>query len=163
MTCRSRCEAAAIKAIEAGKNKYTVTQGIAELHERLGQHLAVELPNWRLAASGGDSGLLITSGVSGGLMLACLACLNPGDEVLISDPYFVMYKNLVTLVGAKPVYVDTYPDFRLTASRFERYITPRTKLLMFNSPCNPTGIVATNDECRAIAELADASRHPSAF
>lgn len=147
-----RC--AAIQAIESGQNKYTVTQGIAELHERLAEHLAAELPHWKLTSHGGDSGLLVTCGVSGGLMLACLACLNPGDEVLIPDPYFVMYKNLVTLVGARPVYVDTYPDFRLTARRFEPHITPRTKLLIFNSPCNPTGTVATNDDCRDIAQLA---------
>jgi len=87
-------------------------------------------------------------------MLACLACLDPGDEVLIPDPYFVMYKHLVALTGAKPVYVDTYPDFQFTPERIEPYLTKRSKLLMFNSPSNPTGVVATDAQCRQMAQFA---------
>ncbi len=148
---------AAIDAIRSGMNRYTVTQGIAELREKITTRIAQALPNW--AGPGGgvgdETGVLITSGVSGGLVLAILACVGPGDEVLIPDPYFVMYKHLVALAGAKAVYIDTYPDFQLTPERIEPHITERTKLLLFNSPSNPTGVVATEEACRGVAQLAD--------
>ncbi|MGC3996351.1 MAG: aminotransferase class I/II-fold pyridoxal phosphate-dependent enzyme [Anaeromyxobacter sp.] len=98
--------------------------------------------------------MLITSGVSGGLMLAIQAVIDPGDEAIFLDPYFVMYKHLLTLAGGKPVTVDSYPDFRFHADRVEAAITPRTKLLILNSPSNPTGIVMTEDEVQSAVELA---------
>src|SRR5690606_28323313 len=128
----------AVHAIEAGFNKYTQTQGTGERIERVRAQLARAFPGTLGDASHtSGGGVLITSGVSGGLLLALLTCVQPGDEVLIPDPYFVMYKHLVTLAGGKAVYVDTYPDFRLTAARVEPKITPRTKLLLTNSPSNP--------------------------
>ena len=93
----------------------------------------------------------MTSGVSGGLLLALMTCVGPGDEVLIPDPYFVMYKHLVTLAGATAVYVDTYPDFAVTPERLAPYVTERTKLLLFNTPSNPTGVRASANECAAVA------------
>ena len=147
---------AAVEAIRGGANKYTQTQGIAALRERIAADLVAEFPDTLGNGSGDlrdDLGVLVTSGVSGGLMLAMLATLGPGDEVLIPDPYFVMYKHLVTLTGAAPVFVDTYPDFRLTAERVEPMLTERTKLVLFNSPSNPTGVVATATECEALAAL----------
>jgi len=87
-------------------------------------------------------------------MLAMFATLNPGDEVLFLDPYFVMYKHLPKLCGAVPVAVDSYPDFRLHADRLEAAITPRTKLLILCSPNNPTGIALTPDELQAAAAIA---------
>lgn len=147
-------KAAAIKAIESGANRYTVTQGSAELRQRIVAQLSEDFPLWRDGLASGDLGVLVTSGVSGGLMLAILACVGPGDEVLVPDPYFVMYRHLVRLAGATPVYVDTYPDFQLTAERIAPHITPRTKMLLFNSPSNPTGVVATQEVCREVAALA---------
>ena len=141
---------AAIEAIESGFNRYTQTQGIAELRDRISAHLTRQFPDTL-----DDAGVLITSGVSGGLMLALLSCVGPGDEVLIPDPYFVMYRHLVHLAGGTPVFIDTYPDFQLTAQRIEPHITERTKLLLFNSPSNPTGVVATPQVCREVAELCD--------
>ena len=141
----------AIDAIHAGHNRYTVTQGAAELQSAIRQHIDSELPGWL----NDDSGVLVLSGVSGGLLLALMTCVGPGDEVLIADPYFVMYKHLVTLSGATPVYVDTYPDFQLTAERIELHITDRTKLLLFNSPSNPTGVVATEQVCKDVVELCE--------
>lgn len=142
---------AAIRAIRDGFNRYTVTQGTAQLCDKVASRICRELPNW----SDDQFGTLITSGVSGGLVLALLTCVGPGDEVLIPDPYFVMYRHLVTLAGATPVYVDTYPDFQLTPERLESKITPRSKLLLFNSPSNPTGVVASDAVCRQIVELAE--------
>ncbi len=148
---------AAIAAINSGMNRYTQTQGIAALQSRVGDLITRELPNWSPASKTNENGFatLITSGVSGGLMLAIMACVGPGDEVLIPDPYFVMYKHLVTLAGATPVFVDTYPDFQLTAAQLEARVTPRTRMLLFNSPSNPTGVVATQATCQVVAAFCD--------
>ncbi len=150
-------KAGAVDAIHAGQNRYTVTQGIEPLRAEITRRTAEAFPNWApdSDSSEHDFATLITSGVSGGLMLAIMTCAGPGDEVLIPDPYFVMYKHLVTLAGATPIYVDTYPDFQLTADRVAPHITKRSKLLLFNSPSNPTGVVATDQVCRDIAQLAD--------
>ncbi len=149
---------AAIEAIRRGVNRYTVTQGLAELREKIGSALREEFPNWsglrEPPSSPQASGVLVTSGVSGALVLALLACVGPGDEVLFADPYFVMYKHLTTLAGATPVCIDTYPDFQFTADRIKPHITDRTKLLLFNSPSNPTGVVASEQTCREVVELA---------
>lgn len=146
---------AAIDAIRKGLNRYTVTQGAKELHTKVSDHIRAELPLWSDADGNPAFSTLITSGVSGGLLLALMTCVGPGDEVLIPDPYFVMYRHLVTLAGATAVYIDTYPDFQLTPERVERHISPRTKMLLFNSPSNPTGVVATDQACRQMAELAE--------
>lgn len=143
---------AAADAIQNGFNKYTQTQGIAELRAKLADDLTAEFPDTlgpSLAA--GDSSLLITSGVSGGLLLALMTCVGPGDEVLIPDPYFVMYKHLVTLAGATPVYVDTYPDFQVTPERLATAVTDRTKLVLFNTPSNPTGVMPPPEVAAQVA------------
>ena len=138
---------AAINSIKSGQNRYTQTQGIAPLRERLRRDLSAEI--------GRDVGeVLITSGVSGGLMLAMMALINPGDEVVYLDPFFVMYKHLLTMTGGVPVAVDSYPDFRFHADRVEAAITPRTKVLLLNSPSNPTGIVMTPTEVQTAVALA---------
>jgi aspartate aminotransferase/aminotransferase len=138
---------AAIAAIRANKNGYSVTQGSAELREKLQTRVDVELGHT-------DRRVLVTSGTSGALVLAILALVNPGDEVIVFDPYFVMYPALVGMVGGKCVMVDTYPDFRIDPSRVAAAITPRTKMILFNSPANPTGAVAGEADVRALAELA---------
>ena len=137
----------AIKAIREGKNRYTPTQGIAELIAPLKAEVTRDT-GWS------DPGMLILSGTSAGLMLAMFATLNPGDEVLFLDPYFVMYKHLPKLCGAVPVAVDSYPDFRLHPERLEAAITPRTKLLILCSPNNPTGITLSQAELEAAAAIA---------
>lgn len=87
-------------------------------------------------------------------MLALLSLINPGEEVIILDPWFVMYRHLVTLAGGTVVPVSNYPDFRVPIESIRAAITPRTKLIIFNSPANPTGSVATAAETQALAELA---------
>ena len=101
-----------------------------------------------------DRELFVTSGTSGGLMLAMLVLLNPGEEVIVFDPYFVMYDALAKVVGANVVYIDTYPDFRIDPDRVAAALTPRTKMILLNSPANPTGMVAGEDEVRGLALLA---------
>ena len=137
----------AISAIREGRNRYTPTQGCPELVQALSRHLTDSV-------GGAGRSLLVTCGVSGGLALAFAALINPGDEVLMADPYFVIYRHMVTLMGGVPVPVDTYPDFRLTAARLEAAVTDRSKLILVGSPANPTGVVSTAEELEQIAELA---------
>jgi aspartate aminotransferase/aminotransferase len=138
---------AAIAAIRADKNGYSVTQGVAELRTRLQSRVDEQHGH-------GDRRVLVTSGTSGALALAVLAMVNPGDEVIVFDPYFVMYPALVGMAGGKCVMVETYPDFRIDPARVTAAITPRTKMILFNSPANPTGAVASESDVRALAELA---------
>ena len=139
-------KAAAIDAINAGFNAYTVTQGIPELRGAIQRAIDAEYHH-------ADRQVLITSGTSGGLLLALCCVVDPGDEVVIFDPYFVMYRHLVTLAGGTSILVDTYPDFRIDIEKVAAAITPRTKCVLVNSPGNPTGVVATAVEMQALARL----------
>ncbi len=137
----------AIEAIKRGYNKYTQTTGDEQLREKIAQ-MAAEQFGW------GQPSVLVTSGVSGGILLAFMSLINPGDEVIIPDPYFVMYKHLVNLLGGKCVYVDSYPDFGLPVDGIADVITERTKLIILNSPCNPTGAVYSEEEIKGLAKAA---------
>ncbi len=147
---------AAISAIEHDINGYTLTQGLPSLLARVNAWLGKDL-GWdaRTVNTPGHDGPVsfITSGTSGALMLAFMALLNPGDECIIPDPYFVAYPHLATLCGATAVPVDTYPDFRLTAERVAARITDRTKFVLLNTPSNPAGVVLGRDECARLREL----------
>src|SRR5262249_36864744 len=82
--------------------------------------------------------------------------VNPGDEVIVFDPYFVMYPHLVTLAGGTTVLVDTYPDFVIDVEQVRAALTPRTKVILLNSPANPTGVVLPRQPVRQLAGLARA-------
>ena len=138
---------AAIAAIRGDKNGYSQTQGIPELRAKLQARVDDQYHH-------ADRRVLVTSGTSGSLVLATLAMVNPGDEVIVFDPYFVMYPALVEMVGGKCVMIDTYPDFRIDPERVRAAISPRTKMILLNSPANPTGVVAREAELKALAELA---------
>jgi len=135
------------RAVDDGKNAYSQTQGIAPLLEVLQQHVDQQFGHPHRKA-------FVTSGTSGALMLALCTLVNPGDEVIVFDPWFVMYKHLTTLAGGKVVQVSTYPDFRIDVAAVEQAITDRTRVMLFNSPANPTGAVASAAEVQALAELA---------
>lgn len=142
-------KAAAIEAIENGYNSYTPTNGLVELRDQL--RAAEQLFTGRAYSL---EQTLITSGVSGGLYLSLLTLVEEGDEVIIPDPYFVMYKHLVNLNGGTPVYLDTYDSgFGIDAERLESLITERTKILLLNSPSNPTGRILSRVELTAIADV----------
>lgn len=137
---------ACVEAIRSGKNAYSQTQGIGPLRQRLADDIRMNFPQQ-------EREVLITSGTSGGLVLAMLAMINPGDEVIFFDPYFVMYPALVKLAGGVPVILDTYPDFRIDTGRVADAITSRTKMVLINSPANPSGVVAGESELKDLAEL----------
>ncbi|MGQ9637233.1 MAG: pyridoxal phosphate-dependent aminotransferase [Thermodesulfobacteriota bacterium] len=135
-----------IEWIRKGFNKYTPTQGIPELREKIAEHLK-------------KKGILfeevmVTAGVTGGLLLASLALINPGDEVLIPDPFFVMYEYQVLLMGGIPVFIDTYPDFRLREEEIRRKITRHTKIIIINSPNNPTGSIYPLEDLKMLVNIA---------
>ncbi len=141
---------AAIEAISDDRNGYSLTQGVPALSERLQAQVDRQYAH-------ADRRVLVTSGTSGALVLALMTMVDPGDEVICFDPYFVMYPALTGMVGGKIVLVDTYPDFRVDLAKVEAAITPRTKVILFNSPANPTGVLADEAEVRDLAELA--ARH----
>jgi aspartate aminotransferase/aminotransferase len=137
----------AIRAIKQGGNKYSQTAGDDALIEKIAGELRAEL-GWK------NPKVLATSGVSGGILLAFLALINPGDEVIIPDPYFVIYKHVVNMLGGKCVFVDCYPDFGLPVGRIAEAITDRTKMIIINSPCNPTGAVYAEKDIKDIINIA---------
>jgi aspartate aminotransferase/aminotransferase len=140
-------KAAAKAAIDQGHNGYTVTQGIPELRERLLADVKARFP-------GQDRDVVVTSGTSGGLLLALLATVNPGDEVITPDPYFVSYPNIIALANGQMVTVDTYPNFRVDPEKVKAAITPKTKAIMISTPANPTGAVVPRATQKALAEIA---------
>jgi aspartate/methionine/tyrosine aminotransferase len=146
---------AACAAIQGDRNGYTVTHGVPALRERLADSLRADL-GWDIDPArrrAGAAGVMVTSGTSGALLAAIMAVADPGDEIIIGDPYFGSYPHLAAAAGARAVYADTYPDFRLTAARVEPLISPRTKAVLFNSPGNPSGVVATREECADLLDL----------
>ncbi len=138
---------ALIQAIEKDHNGYTPTEGIPALRQKIQSAVDKQFGH-------SDRRVIITSGTSGGLVLALMGCVNPGDEVIFFDPYFVMYPAIVELAGGRAVKINTYPDFRIDTDRLEAAITPRTKMILLNSPGNPTGVCYSAEEVRAVAEIA---------
>lgn len=134
------------RAVRDNRNGYTVTRGLPELRERLAHNLRTEL--------GYSPDVFVTSGLSGGLHLSLMTAISPGDEVVMADPYFVSYPQLVRMVHGVAVPVPSYDSFGLDVDRWERAITSKTKVLIVCSPSNPTGVVYRESDIRALAELA---------
>lgn len=138
---------AAVAAIDGDRNGYSTTQGIPELRERLQVLVDQEFGH-------ADRRVLVTAGAGGALMLTMMAIVDPGDEVIVFDPYFLMYEAQLALAGGVMVPISTYPDFQLDLDRVAAAITPRTKAIILNSPGNPSGAVASREEVQGLAELA---------
>jgi len=139
---------AAKAAIDAGRNGYTPTQGIPPLRDRLEDQVRRELGQ-------PDRALCVTSGSSGALALVLMSLIDPGDEVILFEPAFVMYRPLVEFLGGRCVAIDTAPSFQIDVERVAAAITPATRAILLNTPANPTGVVASADTVQAIAKLAE--------
>jgi len=139
---------AACKAMRDGHNGYTMTQGLTELNTRILD--GVQAAHGRRPEAG-----LVTSGVSGGILNSFLALLNPGDEILLPDPNFMMYRHLANLCGAEIVFYNLYPSFHLDPAEIDELVTERTKVIFINSPGNPTGGVFGRDEIAAVVRAAE--------
>ena len=142
---------AAIKALQEGFTKYTPSAGLPELRTAISEKYAADnnidyKPNQ----------VIVSNGAKQSCYNAILACCEPGDEVIIPAPYWLSYPDMVRLVGAEPVIVQTKASnsYKMTAEEFENAMTPRTKMVIINSPGNPTGSVYTREELEALVEVA---------
>jgi aspartate aminotransferase len=142
--------AAGSDAITAGHTKYTSVNGIQELREAVSERLRIDQGLQYSADQ-----IIITNGAKEALYNTFQALLNPGDEVIIPAPFWVSYEAQVLFAGGKPVIVPTSEEngFKLMPEALAAHITPRTRLLMLNSPSNPTGAVYTVDELRGLGNV----------
>ncbi len=142
---------ATIDALEAGFTKYTPSAGIPELRQAIAEKLANDNGLSYRAAQ-----VIVSNGAKHSCYNAILATCQPGDEVIIPAPYWVSYPDMVRLAGAEPVFVPTSERnlWKMRAQDFENAMTPRTKMLIMNSPGNPTGSVYTREELQAIVDVA---------
>lgn len=146
---------AAIRAIEENYNSYTPVDGYVELKDAIitkfkrDNNLTYE-----------HSQIIVSTGAKQALYNVAAAILNPGDEVILPCPYWVSYNDIVKLNDGVPVEVKTSieNDFKMTAEQLEKAITPKTKMLWYSSPCNPSGSVYSREELRALADVLQ--KHP---
>src|SRR5262249_14299954 len=137
-------------AIEENFTHYTSTSGIAPLKKTITQIMTRDF-----GASYEPSEVRVTMGGKQAIFNAMATAVNPGDDVLIPSPYWVTFPEIVKFLRARPVFIDTEPnDFLLTAEMVRDSITPRTRLLIVNSPNNPTGRVIPPEEFHKIVEAA---------
>lgn len=135
--------------IEKDFNSYMSTMGYLPLRKKIATKLR-EKNN--IDAS--FENVIITSGVSGGIFLLLSSIVNEGDEVVLPDPYFVLYEQVLRYLGATIVRLDTYPDFRIHPERLEQVVSEKTKCILINSPNNPTGMVYSKDELEQVVAVA---------
>lgn len=136
-------------AVYDNYNSYMPTNGYLPLRKRI-----VEKLNSENNIKAGLDEVMVTSGTSGGIFLLFSSVLNKDDEVILPDPYFVLYKQVLEFLGVKVVLLDTYPDFRLEAEKIEKLVSEKTKMIIINTPNNPTGIVYSETELIKVARLA---------
>ncbi|MFZ4716403.1 MAG: pyridoxal phosphate-dependent aminotransferase [Chthoniobacterales bacterium] len=144
-------KAAAAAALEAGFTKYTPSSGIPELRSAISEKFKRD--------NGLDykpSEIIVSNGAKQSCFNAIMAVCGEGDEVIIPAPYWLSYPDMVRLAGAEPVIVQTTQenDWKMTPQQFEEAMSPRTKMVIINSPGNPTGSVYTREELRALVEVA---------
>lgn len=146
-----QASAGATKAIEDGFTRYTAVAGIRELREAVAEWLAA-----RNGTTYAADQILVSGGAKQALFHAFMVLLDPGDEVLLSAPYWVSFPHMITLAGGAPVVVPTEPSsgFKITPDMLSAHVTARTRVLLLNNPGNPTGTVYSRAELEAIAELA---------
>ena len=142
---------AAAQAMERGKNVYSRFDGLPELR----QAIAKKLAQYNGIAADPETDITVSAGATGSFHCACLALLNPGDEVILFEPYYQYHISALLAVEAVPVMVKMRaPDWIFLAADLERAITPRTKVIIVNSPGNPSGKVFSRQELESIAAIA---------
>ncbi len=141
----------AIDAIERGINSYTRAEGLAEIRNAI----AGKMRRFNGIECDPETEVVVNSGSTGSFYCACLALLNPGDEVILFEPYYGYHLNTLIAVEAKPVFVALHaPDWNFSFDDLERAVTPRTRAIVINSPSNPSGKVFTRQELEGIAAFA---------
>lgn len=143
-------KAAAEKALQEGKTRYGPEAGEPKLREAIARKLKTDN-----ALDYKAENVIVTNGGKHSLFNLTLALIEPGDEVIIPAPYWVSYPEMVIIAGGKPVIVNTDAStgYKITPEQLRKSITPQTKLFVLNSPSNPTGMVYTPDEIKALAKV----------
>ena len=143
------CQAAK-SALDKGYTKYVAAAGLPALKRAIAKKLKAD-NNLDYE----PSQIIVSNGAKHSIFNAIFAVINPGDEVLMAKPYWLTYPEVVKCCGGIPEYIYAKPrhGYKITAAQLENAITPRTKMFIFNSPCNPTGAVYTEEEIRAIADV----------
>ncbi len=146
---------AAIAAIDDNYNKYTPVDGYDDLKQAIINKFKRD-NNLNFD----KSQIVVSTGAKQSLANVAMVCINPGDEVILPCPYWVSYKDIVKIAEGVPVEVPTTieTDFKMTPQQLEKAITPKTKMLWFSSPCNPSGMLYSQEELRALADVLQ--KHP---
>lgn len=141
---------AAVEAMEQNYTMYTPVPGYDDLREAIANKFKRDN-----SLSYTKDNIVVSTGAKQSIANLVMAVINPGDEVIIPAPYWVSYAEIVKVAGGIPVVVPTTieNDFKFTAEQFRNSITSKSKMMMFSSPCNPTGTVYTKDELRALADV----------
>lgn len=137
-------------ALNSGYTHYTAAPGILEVRETIAEYVSTHKA---VDASADD--IVIVPGGKPIMFFSIMATINPGDEVIYPNPGFPIYESVIRFVGGKPVPIPLREEnqFRLDVNELAQLITPKTKMLIINSPGNPTGGVLTRDDVKAIADL----------
>lgn len=135
-------------ALDQSLTGYTQTQGILPLREKVSTHFK------KNNIDKSPDEVIVVPGTSAGLYLALATIINPGDEIIVPDPYFVAYPEIIKFQDGIPVFLDTYPDFQINPTKLEKLITKKTKAILLNTPNNPTGAVYKKENLEKIAEIA---------
>ncbi len=140
---------AGIEAINAGKTKYTPAAGIIPLRKAIAEQLKAEGLDYDYTQ------IVIASGAKHSLYIALSAITNPGDEIILPAPYWVSYYEMIKMTGGTPVIVNAEEKqgFKISAEQLEAAVTDKTKCFMLNNPSNPTGMLYTKDELKAIVDV----------
>ena len=143
---------AGIAALKAGKTKYTPSSGLPELRRAICEKFARDN-----GLSYEPAQIIVSNGAKHSIFNACYALIEEGDEVIIPAPYWLTYPEVVKTLGGVPVYIEASKEngYKITPAQLEAAITPKTKLMIFNSPCNPTGTVYSEAEVRALAAVCE--------
>ncbi|MGB3774152.1 MAG: pyridoxal phosphate-dependent aminotransferase, partial [Leeuwenhoekiella sp.] len=146
---------AAIQAINDNYNSYTPVDGYVQLKDAVIKKFKRDN-----SLAYDRSQIVVSTGAKQSLYNVAMVCLNPGDEVILPCPYWVIYSDIVKLADGVPVEVATTleSDFKMTAKQLEAAITPKTKMLWYSSPCNPSGSIYSKEELRALADVLE--KHP---
>ena len=141
---------AAIRAIREGKTHYTHSLGLLELREAIAEHYHIQY-----GVEVSPDQILVTSGTSPAMLLLFMSLLEPGEEVILPNPYYACYPNFVRMVEGNPVFVKVYEEegFQYRPEEIKPLIGPRTKAIFVNSPANPTGNLTPPDRMKAIADF----------
>ncbi|KIH84144.1 aminotransferase class I/II-fold pyridoxal phosphate-dependent enzyme [Pseudomonas batumici] len=146
----AQMKAGALEAIHGARNRYTPPLGLPRLREQLAQRVSE-----RTGVTFAANEVAVTAGAKQALYNACMVLLNPGDEVIVPTPHWETFPTQIRLAGATPVGVDTrHDDYRLTARAVRAALTPRTRMIVINTPNNPTGTVYQKQQLLEIAQLA---------